>query len=176
MSKEVMADRKRKLISRALWALVLLALAYGYVVYQRFHDRYAWIERSPANQRWAVDCRGSGFGDLGFDFRVHDLRASLLRPLRVCDLYWENLYMPNQLHWSKDGTVAAITVSFTGSGELYGCAYDFRDHRSYRSGSFGGPLEPSAELSQSIANLIASRGGKGKPIEVPDPTKMYSQQ
>jgi len=121
-----------------------------------------------------VNCIGTGFSDLGFDFRVHDLRASLLRPIRVCDVYWENLHFPNQLHWSKDGTVAAITVSFMGHhGVLYGCAYDFREHRSYRTGSFASPLEPSEELSKSIAELLASRGGKLKPIEVPDPTKMY---
>jgi hypothetical protein len=168
-----MTDRKRKLIRRALWIVVLLALAYGNMVYRRFHDRQAWIERSPANPRWAVDCIGTGFLDLGFDFRVHDLRTSLLRPIRVCDLYWEDLYMPNQLYWSKDGTVAAITVSFSGDGVLYGCAYDFREHRSYRTGPFASPLKPSEEFSRSIAELLASRGGKTKPIEVPDPTKMY---
>jgi hypothetical protein len=171
-----MVGRKWKVIRGVLWVGALVTLAYCFLVYRRFHDPYAWIVRSPANPRWAVDCRGSGFVDLGFDFRVHDLTASRLRPLRVCDLYWENLHSPGELHWSKDGTVAAITILFRGGGgELYGCAYDFREHKSYRSGSSGSPLEPSPELSQSIADLIASRGGKSRPIEVPDPTKIYSE-
>jgi hypothetical protein len=173
----IMTDGKWKVIRPALWVGLMLMLAYGVVVYRRFHDRYAWIERSPVNPRWAVDCIGAGFGDLGFHFRVHDFQMSRLRPLLICDLYWEDRYWPNQLHWSEDGSVAAITVSFssrtTAGGEFYACAYDFREHKSYRSGSFGGPLEPTPELSHSIAQLIASRGGRAKPIEVPDVTKMY---
>lgn len=36
-----------------------------------------------------------------------------------------------EIHWSGDGTVAAVTASFSGQpGPLYGCAYDFLKHQA----------------------------------------------
>lgn len=163
---------KRKLIKTAILLVAFLAVGIGIFSYHAFHTPGAWIARSPANQRWAVDLVESGFQDIGVDFRVHDLTFSLFQPRYVCDLYWESRYMANEIHWSGDGTVAAVTVGFSGHTEpLYGCAYDFLQHQSLRTGSFGSPLEPSSAFASSITELLAARGGLGSVVPIPDLTK-----
>jgi hypothetical protein len=163
---------KRKLIKTAVLLIALLAVGVGIFGYRAFHTSGAWIARSPANQRWAVDLVVSGFQDIGVDFRVHDYTSSPFQPRYVCDLYWEGRYMANEIHWSGDGTVAAVTVGFSDhTGPLYGCAYDFLQHQSLRTGSFGSPLEPSPAFASSITQLLAARGGLGSVVPIPDVTK-----
>ena len=98
---------KRKLFKTAVLLIALLAVGVGIFSYRAFHTSGAWIARSPANQRWAVDLVVSGFQDIGVDFRVHDYTSSPFQPRYVCDLFWEGRYMANEIHWSSDGTVAA---------------------------------------------------------------------
>lgn len=165
---------KRKFIKPAILLVVLLTCGSGMLTYRAFHTSGAWITRSPAKQRWAVDLVASGFVDLGQDFRVHDVVASPFHPLYVCDLYWEGRHSPNEIHWSRDGTVAAVTVSFQGhTGHFYGCAYDFLQHQPLLNNSLGSPLEPSSDFTSSIDRLLASRGGLGSVIPVPDVTKSH---
>ena len=140
--------------------------------YTNFHSSHAWISLSPANTSWAVDLVPSGFVDLGHDFRVHDLAVSPFRPLYICDLYWEDRHWPHELHWSQDGSVVAVAVGFKGhTGKFYGCAYDFLRHQPLRTGSFGSPLELLPEFTGSVELLLASRGGVGTKVPVPDITK-----
>jgi len=163
---------KRKLIKTAILLIALLAVSVPIFSYRAFHMSGAWITRSPANQRWAVDMLASGFSDLGQDFRVHDLASSPFLPRYVCDLLWEHRHWPNEIHWSRDGSVAAITVDFDGHpGHFYGCAYDFLQHQHLSTGSFGSPLEPSASFTSAIVQLLASRGGLGSVVPIPDLTK-----
>lgn len=163
---------KRKLIKTAILLIALLACGVGIFSYRAFHTSGAWISRSPANQRWAVDLVASGLRDIGQDFRVHDLASSPFRPRYVCDLFWERRHWPNEIHWSRDGSVAAVTVGFAGhTGHFYGCAYDFLQHQPLRTGSFGSPLEPSPAFTSSIDLLLAARGGLGSVIPIPDVTK-----
>jgi len=149
--------------------VALMAIIGGSIhVYRNFHHRHAWIERSPTNSGWAVDIALGGWQDISQIFRVHDRKVSPLRPVMICDLYWEHRHWPHKLHWSRDGSVAAIIVIFAGSPEeLYGCAYDFREHKAYASAS-SSPLEPSPQLSDEIRQLLAARGGVGKRLDVPD--------
>lgn len=160
---------KRKLVKTAILLIALLTSVVTIFSYRAFHASGAWIAFSPANQRWAVDVVASGFTDIGQDFRVHDLASSPFQPRYVCDLFWERRHWPNELHWSHDGSVAAILIGFHGhQGRFYGCAYDFLQHQPLRTGSFGSPLEPSADFTSSIDRLLASRGGVGSVVPVPD--------
>lgn len=163
---------KRKLIKTAVLLIASLAVGVGIFIYLAFHTSGAWIVRSPANQRWVVDLVLSGFQDMGVDLRVHDYTSSLFQPRYVCDLYWQGRYMANKIHWSSDGTVAAVTVGFYDyTGPLYGCAYDFLQHQSLRTGSFGSPLEPSPAFASSITQFLVARGGLGSVVPIPDVTK-----
>jgi hypothetical protein len=167
---------RHRISKAALICIAFFLIGFGAFTYWRFHDPTAWISRSPTHPNWAVDLVGTGFVDVGQDFRVHDLRASLTKPYHVCDLYWEDRHWPRDLYWSRDGSVAAITVGFHGHpGVLFACAYDFREHQALRSGSFGSPLEPSLEVSDLIKKLLEERGGVGDAIRVPDVTKMGIQ-
>lgn len=78
---------KRKHIKTAILLVALLAGGAGIVSYRAFHTSGAWIARSPANERWAVDLVAGGFTDIGQEFRVHDLTSNPLRPRYVCDLF-----------------------------------------------------------------------------------------
>lgn len=163
---------KRKLIKTAILLIALLAGGVGVFSYRAFHTPGAWIARSPANQRWAVDLVVSGFQDIGVDLRVHDFTSSPFQPRYVCDLHWEGRHMASEIHWSGDGTVAAVVVGFSGpTGPLYGCAYDFLKHQSLSTASFGSPLEPSPAFASSITQLLAERGGLGRVVPIPDVTK-----
>jgi hypothetical protein len=163
---------KRTLLSVLSISVVLLITLAVWLRHRAFHESDAWIVHSPAHSAWAVDLAPSGFLDISHDFRVHDLRASPFQPFYICDLYWEDRHYPYQLCWSRDGSIAAITVRFRNYvGELYGAAYDFREHRSFRSGYVGSPLDPSPELSRAIEQLMAERGGIATVLDVPDITK-----
>ena len=152
--------------------LSMFVIGAGFLSCRQFHAPNAWISRSPTNSQWAVDLVPSGFLDIGHDFRVHDRFASPLQPRYVCDLFWQQRYYPTDLHWSRDGSVAAIRVSFsTHTDSLFACAYDFRQHRSFRTGSPGSPLEPSPDFATKIEKLLAERGGVGSVIPVPDVNK-----
>ena len=163
---------KWNLIKTAILLIAFSAVGTGIFSYRAFHTPGAWMARSPANQRWAVDVVASGFQDIGVDLRVHDFVSSPFQPRYVCDLYWEGRYMANEIHWSGDGTVAAVRVGFSGHpGPLYGCAYDFLQHQSLRTGSSGSPLEPSPAFAASITQPMAARGGLGSVVPIPDLTK-----
>lgn len=163
---------KGKLPTIAILAILIGIIVSATRVHRNFHHRHAWIERSPTNPRWAVDIAPAPSFEITQMFRVHDLSVSRVRPVQICDLYWEDRHSPDKLHWSRDGSVAAITVSFAGyQEELYGCAYDFREHKAYTSGFSSSPLAPSSKVSEEIRQLLAARGGVGKRLAVPDASK-----
>lgn len=163
---------KRKLIKITVLLIALLTVGVGIFSYHAFHTSGAWVARSPSNYGWAVDLVVSGFQDIGVDLRVHDYTSSPFQPRYVCDLYWEGRYSANEIHWSSDGTIAAVTVGFFDhQGPLYGCAYGFLQHQSLHTGSFGSPLEPSPAFASSITQLLAKRGGPGYVVPIPDLTK-----
>ena len=166
---------KRTLIKVAvlLFALITCSVCVFGFSHRAFHDPDAWIVHSPTHQPWAVDMVASGFKDLGQDFRVHDLASNPFQPSCVCDTFWLNRHWPEELHWSRDGSVVAVTVGFKGrTGRFYGCAYDFLQHQEFRSGPyFGSALEASEAFTTSIEQLMASRGGVGRVVPVPDLTK-----
>jgi hypothetical protein len=147
----------------------------GIASYLAFHSGDRWISRSPANSRWVVDIVTTGLIETGQDFRVHDLRASPLRPRRIRNLFWYHHHRPNEIHWSRDGSVAAITIGFEGkTGYIYGCAYDFIKHQPVVSDGLGNGTEPSADFTASIDQLLAARGGVGSIVAVPDALKIPS--
>ena len=161
---------KRKLL--ILMGVLLLGLP-TFWGYRAFHDPEAFIVKSPASDWWAVDFLPQGWCDIGLDFRAHDLRSNLLNPVAICDLHWQGGHYPVGMQWSKDGTVAAVLVGFMeGKERLYEAAYDFREHCAHCSSPFlGSPLEPSLEISKSIKELLAARGGAGELVTIPDATK-----
>ncbi len=127
------------------------------VAYLRFHPAHAFISRSPANKRWAVDCVSvAGFRSVDYDFRVHDFRASLWGPIYVGDLFSKGKYEPGNLHWSLDGTVAAATIVIEEDRrEIFSIVYDFKTHRI---------VSHATEDMQDteIQRLLSSRGGSAK--------------
>ncbi|MHA3775706.1 hypothetical protein ACXR0O_29680 [Verrucomicrobiota bacterium sgz303538] len=133
--------------------LILLGVASG-LCYRAFNPQNAWVVESPANGNWKVILTGH-------DFRVHDLRSSPFRPRQVCRLFWLPHHWPTELHWSGDGSVAAILVDYGNSERFYGygCGYDFRNHQMLRTGSSHYPLEASAEFDSFIKHLLEERGG-----------------
>lgn len=162
---------KSKLLTIGLSTVLLAIIVCAIQVHRNFHHPSAWIVRSPANPRWAVDIAPLPSFEITQIFRVHDLKVNRFRPVAICDLYWKDRHWPSKLHWSRDGSVAAIVITFAGHrDELYGCAYDFREHKEYRFFS-NGPLVPWLEVSEQIRELLAARGGVGKQSSVPDPPK-----
>ena len=67
---------------------------------------------------------------------IHDLMASPFHPHYVTDTFWSQRYsagyMADDLQWSRDGSVAAITISLC-HPRYYGCAYDFLNHQALLS-------------------------------------------
>jgi hypothetical protein len=163
--------KRKRIITASVCVLLVLALFAG-ISYHNFHDPDALIEHSPANRKWAIDFKASGFTDAGMSFRAHDFIANPLKPRYICDLYWRDRYDASQLKWSRDGSVAAVTVRFSKGNLLFACYYDFREHRASHTGSGGGsPLEPSPHFSAAVEKLMAERGGVGKVVSTPDATK-----
>ena len=125
-STSLSSATRSAVVKFAILLVGLVACGVGLLSYRAFHGSGAWISPSPVHPRWAVDMVATGFTDVGQDFRVHDFASSPFQPKYVCDLYWEGLHWPGEIHWSRDGTVAAVTVGFDGHpGHFYGCAYDF---------------------------------------------------
>jgi hypothetical protein len=176
-----MASPRTIVVRRTRRRRFIAAIALGFGVpfggigawwYRAFHEENAWISRSPTHQAWAVDLMKGGFMDISLDFRVHDLAAHPGQPFLICDLYWEGLYSSSELHWSRDGTVAAVTINFQGQYRpLYGAAYDFLKHRPLPTDAAGSALKPSRKLHAKIEQLLVSRGGVGDVIGTPDSTK-----
>jgi hypothetical protein len=151
------------------WLVSLFLLGLTLCAYSTWFEYYpsnAFISRSPENPYKVVDCVKTGFNEISIDFRIHDLRASPLKPITIGDLFLQGSYYPGHIFWSRDGTVAAASViSESEQQEWMAVAYDFTNHRSIVSSPRGAALDHSKDME--IRQLLQARGGTNRTTEIP---------
>ncbi len=70
-----------------------------------------------------------GFVDMSINLYASDWAHAFVKPTRVGDLYWPEVYSA-AAYWSGDGSVVAMRLTWpTGPDRYFTDAYDFREHR-----------------------------------------------
>lgn len=156
--------RRRIVILIGIPLLCLLWISWCQIGTQRV----GLISCSPGAEYRAVEIIPSSLLDRSMEFRVFDWRASWQVSEAICDLNDMGSSTPMELHWSRDGSVAAVMMQMEDrSDRLYGAAYDFHEHRSILPGFQGTRRKPTDISSQAISERFAKRGGVAKIVSIP---------
>jgi hypothetical protein len=148
------------------------AAAVAWWAHRASFDRGSWTQPSRAYAGWEVQITNGGATGREQHFNVRDTAQERFNSIFICNVFEAEKFSPRELHWSKDGSLAAITLNFRDQAvPLYGCAYDFRVHEGLQSSVKGLPLKYSQEFDASIRNLFSRRGGVADIYKIPDASK-----
>jgi hypothetical protein len=144
------------------FASVYLALLVLVVVWGFFPANRSELV-SPGTDKARAFTAIEGFVHMSINLYASDWPHTFLKPARVGDLYWPEVYSA-EAYWSGDGSVIARRLSWpTGPERYFTDAYDFREHRQLQRADVTG--DPG-EVHRRIARLIEERGGLGETVPV----------